>query len=57
MEETDVRAVDPAAHQSTKADMEEDVSIDATPGALAWSVTRDGAERCGTAPPPATDHD
>ena len=38
-------AVDPAAHQPTKADMEEDVGVDATPEALAWAVTRDGAER------------
>ena len=36
---------DPAAHQPTKADMEEDVSIDATPEALAWAVTRGGADR------------
>ena len=38
-------AVDPAAHQPTKADMEEDVGVDATPEALAWAVTRGGAER------------
>ena len=38
-------AVDPAAHQPTKADMEEDVGIDAAPEALAWAVTRGGAER------------
>ena len=36
---------DPAAHQPTKAEMEEDVSIDATPDALAWTLTRGGAER------------
>ena len=34
-----------AAHQPTKADMEEDVSGDAAPEALAWAVTRGGAER------------
>ena len=37
--------VNPAAHQPSKAGMEEDVSIDATPEALAWAVTRGGAER------------
>ena len=45
MAERDLRVSDPAAHQPTKADMEEDVSIDATPEALAWAVTRGGAER------------
>ena len=45
MAEQDVRATDPASHQPTKADMEEDVSIDATPEALACAVTRGGAER------------
>ena len=45
MAEQDLRAADPAAHQPTKADMETDVSIDATPEALAWAVTRGGAER------------
>ena len=38
-------AVEPAAHQPTKADMEEDVNIDAAPKALAWAVTRVGAGR------------
>ena len=38
-------AVDPAAHQPTKADMEEDVGIDAAPEALAWAVTNGGAAR------------
>ena len=38
-------ATDPAAHQPTKADMEADVGIDATPEALAWAVTRGGSER------------
>lgn len=36
---------DPAAHQPTKAAIKEDVSIDATPEALAWSLTRGGAKR------------
>ena len=36
---------DPAAHQPSKAELEEDVSIDATPEALAWAVTRGGSER------------
>lgn len=40
----DPKATDPAAHQPTKADMEEDVGVDATPEALAWAVTRGGAE-------------
>ena len=31
---------DPAAHQPSKAEMEEDVSTDAAPEALAWAVTR-----------------
>ncbi len=35
----------PAAHQPNKAELEEDVSIDATPEALAWAVTRGGADR------------
>ena len=34
----------PAAHQPSKAQLEEDVSIDATPEALAWAVTRGGAD-------------
>ena len=37
----------PAAHQPSKAELEEDVSIDAAPEALAWAVTRGGAERRG----------
>ena len=37
--------VAPAAHQPSKAELEEDVSIDTTPEALAWAVTRGGAER------------
>ena len=45
MADRDVRATDPAAHQPTKADTEEDVSIDATLEALAWAVTRGRAAR------------
>ncbi|MCY4442347.1 MAG: hypothetical protein OXE53_19330 [Deltaproteobacteria bacterium] len=45
MVDEDRRVTDPAAHQPTKADLEEDVSIDATPDALAWAVTRGGAQR------------
>ena len=45
MVEQDLKATDPAAHQPTKADMEEDAGVDATPEALAWAVTRGGAER------------
>ena len=37
--------VDPAAHQPSKAELEDDVSVDATPEALAWAVTRGGAKR------------
>ena len=36
---------DPVDHQPSKAEMEVDVSIDAAPEALAWAVTRGGAER------------
>ena len=36
---------DPAAHQPSKAELEEDVGVDATPEALAWAVTRGGVER------------
>ena len=39
------RVRDPAAHQPTKAELEEDARIDATPEALAWAVTRGGATR------------
>ena len=45
MAEQDVRAADPVAHQPTKAEMEADVSIEATPEALAWAVTRVGVAR------------
>ena len=46
--------VDPADHQPSKAEMEEDVSVDATPEALAWVVTRGGAERSRTTVETAT---
>ena len=36
---------DAAEHQPSKSELEEDVSVDATPEALAWAVTRGGAER------------
>ena len=36
---------DPAARQPSKAELEEDVSIDATPEGLARAVTGGGAER------------
>ena len=35
----------PSSHQPSKAELDEDVSIDASPEALAWAVTRGGAER------------
>lgn len=41
------RVRDPAAHQPSKAELEENVSIDATPESLAWAVTRGGADRRG----------
>ena len=37
--------VAPAAHQPSKAEFEEDVSVDATPEALARAITRGGAEK------------
>ena len=37
--------VDPAAHQPSKAELEEDVGVNATPEALGWAVTRGGAEQ------------
>ena len=45
MTESDKRVTDPAAHQPSKAELEEDVRIDATPEALAWAITRGGAAR------------
>lgn len=38
---------DPADHQSSRSELEEDVSIDATPESPAWAVTRGGARRRG----------
>ena len=38
-------AVNPAAHQPSKSELEDDVRIDAAPEALGWAVTRGGAER------------
>ena len=37
--------VDPADRQPSKAELGEDLSMDATPEALAWAVTRGGAKR------------
>ena len=45
MADQDLKTTDPAAHQPTKADMEADVGVDAAPEALAWAITRGGAER------------
>ena len=45
MAERDLKVTDPAAYQPTKAEMEADVGIDATPEALAWAVTRGGVDR------------
>ena len=45
MVDRDVKATDPAAHQPTKADMDADIGVNAAPEALAWAVTRGGAER------------
>ncbi len=45
MDGDDERVRDPAAHQPSKTELEEDASIKATPEALAWSVTRTGATR------------
>ena len=45
---------DSSAHQPSKAELEENVSIDATPEALAWAITRGGAERSRTSVETAT---
>ena len=42
---TDRQTKRPVDHQPTKAEMEEVIEIDATPEALAWAITRGGAER------------
>ena len=46
--------VAPATHQPRNAELEEDVTIDATPEALAWAITRGGAERNRTSTETAT---
>lgn len=46
------RIPDPASHQPSKAELEADVSADATPEALAWAVTRGGAKRHQSKKPP-----
>ena len=45
MDTSDKAVADPAVHQPRKAEIDEDVSIDTTPEALAWAVTRGGAKR------------
>ena len=45
MAEQDAKAISPADHKPTKADIEEDVSIDTTSEAPAWAVTLGDAER------------
>ena len=45
MENGDKSALELATHQPSKAELEEDVRIGARPEALAWAVTRCGAER------------
>ena len=47
----------PAAHQPSKAELEEDVSVDATPEALAWAVTRGGSKPRQEMPRNATKSD
>ena len=44
----------PVAHQPSKAELEEDVNIDATPEALAWAVTRGGSKPRQETPRQAT---
>lgn len=47
-------ARDPAvAHQPSKAELEEDVRVTTTPEALAWAVTRGGADRKESAESPS----
>ena len=48
------RRASPSLHQPSKAELEEDVSIDATPESLAWAVTRGGAERREPSKPQTT---
>lgn len=44
----------PSTHQPSKAELEEDVRIDAPAEALAWAVTRGGATRRDRALTPGT---
>ena len=39
------RRASPSFHQASKAELEEDVRVEASPEALAWAVTRGGADR------------
>ena len=39
------RRANPSSHQPSKAELKEDVRVDASPEALAWTVTRGGAVR------------
>ena len=39
------RVLDPATHRPSKAGLEEDMRIEATPGALTWAVIRSGEKR------------
>ena len=45
MDKCGQRPENPSSHQPSKAELDEDVSIDALPEALAWAMTRGGAER------------
>lgn len=45
MVEGSTRVGDPAPHQPTNADLEQDVTFAATFDVLAWAVTRGRAER------------
>ena len=45
MAERDLKASDSATHQPTKAELEEEMSIDATPEALAWAAPCGAAAR------------
>ena len=45
MDKCNQRLENPSSHQPSKAELDEDVSIDALPEALAWALTRGGAER------------
>ena len=45
MVEGSTRVGDPAPHQPNNADLEQDVTLAATPDVFAWVVTRGRAER------------